>query len=183
MNNNNILRNYIIDDNISIQTEEIDRGLILRLSGQLDFNNAWPFLERINRCVEYGHIILFFDCSEVNYISSSGIGVLVSIEKELSTRNGTMLLVGVQQKIFDLFDLLGFRDHFAYRNTMEEVIEEFYGDTHGTDGDEINKNSPLIFRCPVCVKKQRTDQSGRFRCGFCRSLIEVDANGGVFWVR
>ncbi|RLW69233.1 MAG: hypothetical protein B6D68_02345, partial [spirochete symbiont of Stewartia floridana] len=178
-----LLENYKINDTMSVRTEEINqiaRSLILRISGQIDFDNAWPFLDRVNSFIAKGYIMLILDCTDVNYISSSGIGALVSIEKELLSRNGTMVLVGLRQKVFDLFDLLGFRDHFDYNNTVEEAVGVYCENNYCLDDDEINKNSPLVFRCPICAKKQKAERSGRFRCSFCRFIVEIDEDGEVF---
>lgn len=182
MTHDNPLDRHEVGANLTVQPEEIDyivAGIILRLIGDLDIDNSSLFQQGAQKIVENGYINIIFDCSAVNYISSSGIGAFVLIEKELVLRKGSMTLVGLRPEILSLFDLLGFHEHFAYKDTVGEAIADYCQDNtcldeDGPDADEI---FPLIFRCPACFKKQKTNMSGHFKCGWCKSVIAITEMG------
>ena len=52
---------------------------------------------------------LVFDFSEVEYISSAGLRVLLAAQKVMN-RKGSMKLVGVSDEIQEVFEITGFSD-------------------------------------------------------------------------
>lgn len=85
-----------------------DSALTLALSGRLDTNTA-PELE-----AELGAKIkdiseLVLDFSNLEYISSAGLRVLLSAQKELNT-HGKMVVKNVCEDIMDVFDITGFAE-------------------------------------------------------------------------
>lgn len=82
--------------------------LTLAISGRLDTNSS-PRLEAELRqsvgCVTE----LVFDFSEVEYISSAGLRVLLAAQKVMN-RQGSMKLIGVSDEVMEVFEITGFAD-------------------------------------------------------------------------
>ena len=49
-----------------------------------------------------------FDCNTLEYISSSGLRVILKAQKMISAKKGTMKLIGVKPQIKKVFDMTGF---------------------------------------------------------------------------
>jgi len=62
---------------IKMQTGEQDGVKILTLSGRLDGDGSIRLHERINEEIDYDKDSLLLDMSEVEYISSAGLRVLI----------------------------------------------------------------------------------------------------------
>lgn len=79
--------------------------LTIRLGGRLDTNSS-PQLDAeiadLNGITE-----LIFDFSELDYISSSGLRVLLGTQKRIS-KTGTMKVIGANETIMEVFDISGF---------------------------------------------------------------------------
>ena len=82
--------------------------LILVISGRLDTNSS-PKLETELRQSVGGIKELVFDFSEVEYISSAGLRVLLAAQKVMN-RQGSMKLIGVGSEVMEVFEITGFSD-------------------------------------------------------------------------
>lgn len=85
-------------------------GTILNLTieGRLDTNTA-PQLEAL--FADYKEITeANLDFSELEYISSAGLRVLLSEQKYLNSVNGKMTLKNVNETIMEVFEVTGFVD-------------------------------------------------------------------------
>lgn len=84
-----------------------DHGLI-NFSGRLDAAQcakAQSFLDAAPEPRE-------FDFARLEYISSAGLGVLLKAHKRLSTSDGRLRLVNVNNHIYDIFRYSGFDQLF-----------------------------------------------------------------------
>lgn len=82
--------------------------LTVAITGRLDTNSS-PNLEAELRQSVDGVTELVFDFSEVEYISSAGLRVLLAAQKVMN-RKGSMKLVGVSDEIQEVFEITGFSD-------------------------------------------------------------------------
>ena len=82
--------------------------LTLAIAGRLDTNSS-PKLEAELRQSVDGVTELFFDFSEVEYISSAGLRVLLAAQKVMN-RQGSMKLIGVSEEVMEVFEITGFAD-------------------------------------------------------------------------
>ena len=82
--------------------------LIVALKGRLDTLTAPQLEEELNAAVE-GVEQLIFDFSELEYISSAGLRVLLSAQKTMNTK-GSMTVKNVSDEIREIFDVTGFSD-------------------------------------------------------------------------
>lgn len=80
----------------------------LALSGRLDTVTA-PELEAALDSALDGATELCFDFTELEYISSAGLRVLLKAQKTMNPK-GTMKLTGVNETIMEVFDITGFAD-------------------------------------------------------------------------
>ncbi|MCQ2427936.1 MAG: STAS domain-containing protein [Clostridia bacterium] len=82
--------------------------LNIALQGRLDANTA-PELEGVLISSLSGITGLVFDFSELEYISSAGLRILLIAQKKMNTQ-GTMKLRGVCPAIKEILDITGFSD-------------------------------------------------------------------------
>ena len=172
--------NKDLDSNLKIKLEEapyVNRGIIVHPIGQIDTYNSSQFQNRISTLIASGYCNIIFDFSYVSYMSSTGIGSLTFILKALSSKNGRMIIYGIQPKIYDVMNLLGFTTFFEVKNTREEAIVSITDDTKKTSTQK--SIFPLTFGCPTCKTKLKAPHSGKFKCSRCKALIIVDSHGSV----
>ena len=78
------------------------------LKGRLDTTTA-PQLEEALKSAISDVTSLIFDFSELDYISSAGLRVLLAAQKQMNTR-GEMKVTHVNDTIMEIFDVTGFTD-------------------------------------------------------------------------
>lgn len=83
-------------------------SLKLAIRGRIDTTTA-PRLEAELRQSVSGITHLYLDFSEVEYISSAGLRVLLSAQKVMS-RQGELVIGHVNETVMDVFEVTGFSD-------------------------------------------------------------------------
>lgn len=181
MNNNDIVPGFDEekDDSLKIHLQEVGEikdGLILYLTGYIDTYNSNFFQNRVTKAVEAGYIKLIFSCGGLSYVSSTGIGSFTAFLKAVKPRGGDLVLLEIQPKVYEVFQLLGFSQFFNIRDHLNEAVNFFNRKTVAKTSDIF----PKIFQCPICSKKLKASRSGRFRCPECKTILSIDKVGQVF---
>ena len=81
------------------------------LEGRLDTLTA-PDLEKELNPLD-GVESLCIDCKDLEYISSAGLRVLLSLQKTMN-KQGSMTLLNVRQEVMEVFELTGFTDILSF---------------------------------------------------------------------
>jgi anti-sigma B factor antagonist/stage II sporulation protein AA (anti-sigma F factor antagonist) len=93
---------------LKIQLEEIENRVIVRIDGRIDAASA-PILERkINTLIDENHTHLILDFSQVDYLSSAGMRVLLSGVKKLKAKKGDLILFSVIEDVEEVIKMAGF---------------------------------------------------------------------------
>ena len=88
---------------------KVDHGLCTVVPrGRIDSRTSEEFGAAVNEAMEKAQNILL-DLRETEYISSSGLRVLLSAKKKLGN-HGTLTLTGVNDTIMEVLDMTGFTD-------------------------------------------------------------------------
>ncbi len=179
-NNNGIIPGFDNDkdDSLTIslrKAEGVPHGMFIYLSGYIDTYNSSFFQKQIQKVMDAGFINLIFNCSSLNYVSSTGIGSFTVFLKVVKPKGGDVILLEIQPKVYEVFQLLGFSQFFNIKSTADEAIA-FFSNGGSDSGSSV---FPLVISCLVCNKKLRATKSGRFRCSGCRSILAINENGEV----
>jgi anti-anti-sigma factor len=167
------------DDSLKIRLQKIDGvdgGLVLYLTGYIDTYNSNFFQKRVSRAIENGYTRLIFHCGGLNYVSSTGIGSFTAFLKSVKPRGGDLVLLEIQPKVYEVFQLLGFSQFFNIKDSLDEAVEFFSKGGASQRSDVF----PKIFKCPICGKRLKAVKAGRFRCSECKTILAIDTAGQVF---
>jgi anti-anti-sigma factor len=143
MGNNDIVPGFDDerDESLDIKLENapgIEGCLILTLNGRIDTENSVYFQKHIQKLVAAGFMRLIFNCAGLDYVSSTGIGSFTSFLKMLKPKGGDLVLLEIQPKVYEVFQLLGFSQFFAIKKTLEEAIGFFR--------DDVKKDNPALWK-------------------------------------
>lgn len=107
-----------------IQTRA-DEAIVLKLEGRLDTNTASKFEEKLMGLINENENRIVVDFSLLDFISSSGLRVLLMAGKKLNTSNGKLRLCALKEHIKEVFDVAGFTMLFSMFPNQEEAIKNF----------------------------------------------------------
>ena len=93
---------------MTIEKKLNNDAVTLIVSGRLDTQTA-PELENELDAVLAGLKELTFDMTNLEYVSSAGLRVILKAQKAMNMQ-GSMKLTGVNDSIMEVFDITGFLD-------------------------------------------------------------------------
>lgn len=78
---------------------------IMKLSGRVDSMTASEIEEDILLCIQSGARDMIIDCSDVTYITGSGLQSLIRLAREMQAVHGKLALCNLQSReVFDFCD-------------------------------------------------------------------------------
>ena len=113
-----------------------DNILILKADGTLNSQTADQFIDSIEKMVGAGMWNIIVDCSELDHISSYGLGVLVRIHKRMGEGLGEIKIAGAKGLIVDVLRLTRLNKLFQIYPDVPSAREAF----------QKVKKPPIIFR-------------------------------------
>ncbi|MDU4962278.1 MAG: STAS domain-containing protein [Sporomusaceae bacterium] len=90
-----------MDQEFSVVQDQV----IVTLSGGLFVEDAAALRETLISYIERGYKSYLVDLSRVDYIDSSGLGVLVAIQKRALQKGGGITIKGLQGVVREVFEL------------------------------------------------------------------------------
>ncbi|MCQ2347184.1 MAG: STAS domain-containing protein [Paludibacteraceae bacterium] len=96
--------------NIISSSEQI----IGKLIGRLDTDAASDVESQWNALIESANRHIVLDCTELEYISSSGLRLFLTLQKATMAKGGHLTLREVNPSVKQVFNLTGFSSIFAF---------------------------------------------------------------------
>ncbi|MBI4577073.1 MAG: anti-sigma factor antagonist [Planctomycetes bacterium] len=98
---------------------------VIRVAGSLDLQ-SFPVLERtLNDLIEGGQGHLVISMAQLQYISSSGLGVLIASNKRARDLGGDLRLACVPDRIRAVMDVLGYTERVKHFDTEKAALMSF----------------------------------------------------------
>jgi stage II sporulation protein AA (anti-sigma F factor antagonist) len=95
--------------------------LIVKMIGELDHHSAENVRYKIdNNISSAGVSNLLFDFSEISFMDSSGIGVIIGRYKNITEHGGNVGIVNMNKSIKKVFELAGILNLIKEYKTIEE---------------------------------------------------------------
>lgn len=106
-----------------MEIKELQGGstTVLQLSGRLDGTTAPAAEDRLS-AMSANSAVLILDLTEVSYISSAGLRVLLKVAKQAQTAKRNLMLAGLQPLVKQVFDVSGFTSIFTLFPSRDEAL-------------------------------------------------------------
>ena len=96
-------------------------SVIVSLAGELDLYNAHALRETLIQCCDEGPERLVVDLSEVKFIDSTALGVLIEARTRMPNRRGFLLAApGLETR--RALEISGLDRHFAVHPSLDEAL-------------------------------------------------------------
>lgn len=107
-----------------LEFESKDDKLIVHMSGELDHHSAEEVRNKIDDRLDRENIgKLIMDFSDVNFMDSSGIGVVIGRYKKLMSKKGTICITKAGGSVKRVFELSGIFKIIKFYKNIEEAVE------------------------------------------------------------
>ena len=98
---------------------------IIALGGRLDAYASSDVEQKLNALVDADEVRLVVNLERLDYISSSGLRVLLTSLKKVRKREGDIKLAGMKPHIKEVFDIAGFSQLFSIYDLEDLAVQAF----------------------------------------------------------
>src|SRR5262249_12653237 len=106
----------------------VEEGIVvLILQGEVDAFTAPKLKQEIINQIDQGVTRLAVDLADVNYLDSTGLGVLIGGLKRTRDKDGELVLVCPNVRIMRIFDNTGLSKIFEMFNSEDEALNRLRG--------------------------------------------------------
>lgn len=96
---------------------------IFALKGRLDSTSSTDVEKEIIQAINQGSKNIILDFSQLDYISSAGIRVLVHCHKEIEKKQGQIILISLPKPIENVLYITGFLPYFKVYEKESQALE------------------------------------------------------------
>lgn len=97
---------------------------IVDFTGRLDTGTSPAAESVITKLLESGHNKLIINLAETEWVSSSGLRVLLVAAKRLSVINGKLIICQTNEVVNEALEISGFSTILDIRNSEEDALSE-----------------------------------------------------------
>jgi anti-sigma B factor antagonist len=98
---------------------------VLYPKGHLDAHNVDRFEKEMVKLIASKVVNIIINCKELNYISSAGMGIIMGYLDEIREKGGDIKLCCVDERVYEIFDLVGFTEIYDFLDSEETAVAKF----------------------------------------------------------
>jgi anti-sigma B factor antagonist len=100
----------------------VDDHTVIEVGGEIDVYTAPKLRERIIELVDQGVYDIVVDLERVDFLDSTGLGVLVGGLKRVRGHDGSLQLVCTQERLLKIFRITGLSKVFSIHSSQSEAL-------------------------------------------------------------
>ena len=118
-------KKFLRRKNMSLKIEDKGKAKVVSLSGKMDVGLSMTVESELEELVDSGGINLILEISNVEYLSSSGIRVFISIMRKIKDKQGKIVLADVPETIKKILRTVDLEDLFEVYDSVDKALESF----------------------------------------------------------
>lgn len=91
----------------------------------MSMTEVFTFENILNALIDKGQTKIILNFSNLNYISSAGLGAIMGAIKNVHRLQGDIKIAGMTSSVFEIFDTFGFTQLFKIYPNVAEAIASF----------------------------------------------------------
>jgi anti-sigma B factor antagonist len=108
-----------------IRSKLVDDIAVIYPKGHLDAHNVERFEKEMVKLIAGDVVNIVINCKELNYISSAGMGIIMGYLDEIREKGGDIKLCSVDQRVYEIFDLVGFTEIYDFLSDEDVAVDKF----------------------------------------------------------
>ena len=107
---------------LGLDVTEHEAITVLAVRGEVDVYTAPRLREKLVELVSQGRYNIVVDLEAVDFLDSTGLGVLVGGLKRLRSHDGDLSLVCTQHRILKVFEITGLTKVFTIHESVDAAV-------------------------------------------------------------
>lgn len=106
---------------------EVQKGFvtIIKAQGQIDAALSQTIEKKVCEHLSNGKVKILLDLTDVTYINSAGLRMLLAIKKQVKTLAGTFVVCGLRSEVMEIMKICGFDYVLEIAANEEEALQRF----------------------------------------------------------
>ena len=157
---------------------------LAEVTGAVDTATLDDFQAAIDDARKAGSTRIVVDFSKVQFVNSTGLGLLVKVSDSLKEAGGGLALIRVPAKVRLVIEMLGLDTYFTLRENEDEALFALGISPEGAGPTAPLPASPAaVGTCDTCGLLLSLPEPGSYRCPRCFTAAICSEDGEVsFWV-
>ena len=109
---------------LGLDVSEQNGFTVLAVRGEVDVYTAPRLREKLVELVTQGKHQIVVDLEGVEFLDSTGLGVLVGGLKRVRSHEGDLALVCTQHRILKVFEITGLTKVFSIHDSVEDAVKD-----------------------------------------------------------
>ena len=110
---------------MNISSTTIESVTVVRLEGNLDTNTSSEAQDSLNKLIDEGASKILVNFDKVDFVSSSGLRILLATAKRLSGTGGNLRISNLNETVAEVFEISGFSTILSVFPTEDEALQGF----------------------------------------------------------
>ena len=101
-----------------------DENIVITIKGRLDAASSPEAANAINRIMQEDCSRVLFNFSELDYLSSGGLRVILGVAKDLKRKGGKLVLCSLNPFVKEIFVVSGFESLIPIEDSVESGLRQ-----------------------------------------------------------
>jgi len=106
---------------LAVSTDDVNGARVVIVGGEVDVYTAPLLRDALDQQIAAGHVHLVVDLDAVEFMDSTGLGVLVGRLKLVRNRSGWLRVVCSNERVLKVFGITGLDRVFTIAESVEEA--------------------------------------------------------------
>ncbi|QIK74622.1 STAS domain-containing protein [Nocardioides piscis] len=107
---------------LTLATREEDGRAVVAVGGEIDVYTAPKLRDQITELVSNGSYNIVIDLEAVEFLDSTGLGVLVGGLKKVRAHDGSLELICSQERLLKIFRITGLAKVFVIHDSADPSV-------------------------------------------------------------
>ena len=103
--------------------EEKGDVIVVRVQGRLDAASSPQLEKQINSIIDTGHFKMILNFENVDYLSSAGMRLMLSVSKRLNKLEGKVIACNLNEEVMEVIKMAGFNQVLEIYPSEEESFK------------------------------------------------------------
>ncbi len=100
---------------------------VIEVRGEINFDTAPELRDALARTISAGNYDLVVDLNQIDFLDSTGLGVLIGALRSVRAHHGSLRVVCEQTRFLKIFEITGLAKVFSIHASQEEALSRLQG--------------------------------------------------------
>lgn len=115
---------------LNIQEQDVNGIKIFRLEGRLDAISSSLLEKKMQELLHHPHVHCVLDFTKIDYLSSAGMRLLLSMTKKLKHEDGMLAICSMHDDVMEIIRMAGFERILAIYPLEKEAVAAVLSQKH-----------------------------------------------------